>query len=138
MAAADIATEVVSHTAGHRFAPTLIEMPAGNSWAFVDLELAKRIANHQIQADDYKVNYRGWWGAKAGAEQIAVREFKLHNNDDIAQVIKDETITIETISGSKFSYSFTESGQETIPQCQIEDGGTLKFRKLYSVEALPN
>ncbi len=130
---AGLLVETVSHTAGHRFAPTLIDMPTGNSWAFVDLDLAKRIAKGETTDDDYQNNYRGWWGAKAGAQQLAVRDHKMKSDESILEVTTDEEVVIQTESGSQYRYCVSEAGIEEIPQCEVINGGKLKFRKLYSV-----
>lgn len=130
----DIQIEVVSHTAGHRFAPTMIDMPTGDSWAFVDVGLAQRVANSKATTADYQRNFRGWWGAKAGAEQMAIRHLRTHSSEPITEITNDENITVTTADGTQHVYSVSEVGKEAIPQCEVEDGGTLKYRKLYSVE----
>jgi len=61
----------VSHTGGHRFSPTLVALPQGRMWAFVDLALLDRIAQHTESATDYQQHSRGWWGAPAGGAQVA-------------------------------------------------------------------
>lgn len=61
----------VSHTGGHRFSPTLMALPEGRMWAYVDLDLVDRIAQDRATADDFRTNARGWWGAKVGPTQVA-------------------------------------------------------------------
>jgi len=61
----------VSHTGGHRFAPTLIAFPEGRMWAYADIDLVDRIANDIATADDHRTKARGWWGAGVGAHQVA-------------------------------------------------------------------
>lgn len=61
----------VSHTGGHRFSPTFLSFPTGRMWAFADLDLVDRIANHQMKSVDFANHARGWWGAKVGPAQVA-------------------------------------------------------------------
>lgn len=61
----------VSHTGGHRFSPTMLAFPEGRMWAFADLQLADRILNGSVTAEDYRCRSRGWWGAKVGPAQVA-------------------------------------------------------------------
>lgn len=61
----------VSHTGGHRFAPTLLALPSGRMWAYVDDALVARIAAGETTAADLDRHCRGWLGAPAGAGQVA-------------------------------------------------------------------
>lgn len=61
----------VSHTGGHRFAPTLLELPSGRMWAHADLDLTSRIVANTVTADDLTTRCRGWWGVPTGPAQIA-------------------------------------------------------------------
>lgn len=61
----------VSHFGGHVFAPTLMDMPTGHYWAYLDKEQAR-----QIMARDGNVHvlpgcYRGWAGLDEGFLQAA-------------------------------------------------------------------
>ena len=67
----DYTVRRVSHTGGHRFAPTLLAFPEGRMWAFVDLEMVDRIATNSNTAADFINHGRGWWGAKTGPAQVA-------------------------------------------------------------------
>lgn len=61
----------VSHTGGHRFAPTALHLPSGRMWAWLDAELAARIARSQVTAADLAAYGRGWCGANTGWAQAA-------------------------------------------------------------------
>jgi len=61
----------VSHTGGHRFAPTFLALPEGRMWAYADLALVDRIAAGTATADDHRTSARGWWGAPVGPAQAA-------------------------------------------------------------------
>ena len=71
----------VSHTGGHRFAPTFLAFPGGRMWAFADLALVDRIVANQLTADDYRDRCRGWWGAATGAAQVAELAVRVETAD---------------------------------------------------------
>ena len=60
-----------SHTGGHRFAPTLVDMPDGRYWAGVDAELAGDIVRRDGPVSALTSHYRGWAALDTCAEQNA-------------------------------------------------------------------
>lgn len=66
-----VSLQKVSHTGGHRFAPTLMELPTGRMWAFADLALVERLIRRTETAEDVRERCRGWWGATTGICQVA-------------------------------------------------------------------
>ncbi len=63
----------VSHTGGHRFAPTAMTLPDGRMWADMDLDLLRRIVSRTGETADVSDRCRGWWGAEPGPAQMAER-----------------------------------------------------------------
>ena len=63
----------VSHTGGHRFAPTAMTLPDGRMWADLDLDMLRSILWRTGNASDVVANCRGWWGAAPGPAQVAER-----------------------------------------------------------------
>lgn len=61
----------VSHFGGHVFAPTLIDMPIGHSWAYVDQDQATRILLRDGQVSQLRGHYRGWAGLEESFAQVA-------------------------------------------------------------------
>lgn len=61
----------VSHTGGHRFAPTAMALPHGRMWAWIDAPLLDRILDGAPTADDLSMRCRGWWGVAKGRAQVA-------------------------------------------------------------------
>ena len=85
----------VSHTGGHRFAPTLLALPSGRMWGFADIELVDRIAEGNETSADLLERCRGWWGAGSGAAQVAecaVRS-KLNSDFAVAPTIEVSAVT---------------------------------------------
>ncbi len=63
----------VSHTGGHRFAPTAMTLPDGRMWADMDLDLLRRVLFRTGETAEVADRCRGWWGAETGAAQVAER-----------------------------------------------------------------
>ncbi len=63
----------VSHTGGHRFAPTALSMPDGRMWAFLSADDVDTILTHCGRPSAVAAKCRGWIGAKQGAAQTGER-----------------------------------------------------------------
>ena len=66
-----IDTYRVSHTGGHRFAPTAMTFPSGRMWADLELKDLTAIVNQTGSPADVAELCRGWWGAAMGPAQVA-------------------------------------------------------------------
>ena len=60
-----------SHTGGHRFAPTLIDLPDGRYWGRLDACSAGEILRRQGDPQSVEGLYRGWSALSSAAEQSA-------------------------------------------------------------------
>jgi hypothetical protein len=72
-AVGDLVVYRVSHTGGHRFAPTAMTLPDGRMWADLDLPLLQQILSRTGEVSDVVDYCRGWWGAPTGPAQLAER-----------------------------------------------------------------
>ncbi len=63
----------VSHTGGHRFAPTAMTLPDGRMWADLTVDKLAKILSKTTDVVDVVSSCRGWWGAERGAAQTAER-----------------------------------------------------------------
>ncbi|MCU0480778.1 MAG: sucrase ferredoxin [Anaerolineae bacterium] len=63
----------VSHFGGHVFAPTLIDMPTGHYWAYIEEAQARQIALREGDLPPMRGHYRGWAGLAGGFLQSAER-----------------------------------------------------------------
>jgi hypothetical protein len=61
----------VSHTGGHRFAPTALTFPDGRMWAFLTPQDAQALADRSVSTAELAPKCRGWWGAAPGPAQAA-------------------------------------------------------------------
>ena len=74
-AEADLDAEIfrVSHTGGHRFAPTAMTLPDGRMWAYLTPKTLGDIVQRHGDGTEFAALSRGWWGAPTGPAQIAER-----------------------------------------------------------------
>ncbi|MYA82471.1 MAG: hypothetical protein F4155_02515 [Acidimicrobiales bacterium] len=63
----------VSHTGGHRFAPTAMTLPDGRMWAGIEAGEVATILDRTADAAMMAPRCRGWWGAPTGPAQVAER-----------------------------------------------------------------
>ena len=63
----------VSHTGGHRFAPTALTLPDGRMWAYLSADDLAKIFGRSGPPVDVADKCRGWIGAARGAAQTAER-----------------------------------------------------------------
>lgn len=64
----------VSHTGGHRFAPTAMTLPDGRMWAGLTMARVDAILSRVDGAlAELAPTCRGWWGADGGPAQVAER-----------------------------------------------------------------
>lgn len=63
----------VSHLGGHRFAPTVLDLPDGRNWAFVDQEVTERLIHRSGPRPDLQRHYRGWAALSSMPEMVAER-----------------------------------------------------------------
>jgi hypothetical protein len=64
----------VSHFGGHVFAPTLMDMPTGHYWAYVEEAQARQIVERSGSVGVMRGHYRGCAGLRSGFMQAAERE----------------------------------------------------------------
>ena len=62
----------VSHTGGHRFAPTAMTLPDGRMWAYLTAPAVGAVID-RVEVDGLARHCRGWWGAPTGRAQVAER-----------------------------------------------------------------
>ena len=73
-ARAGVRTWRVSHTGGHRFAPTAILLPEGSLWAWLDPDIVDTVIHRRGDASDVLDHYRGSSAVGPPAAQVAERE----------------------------------------------------------------
>jgi hypothetical protein len=87
----------VSHFGGHVFAPTMLDLPTGHYWAYVDTAQAAQIAEHTGEVRKLYGHYRGWAGCAPGFVQVAEREVWVqHGWDWLAYQKAGQVIATDT------------------------------------------
>ncbi|HEX7005369.1 MAG TPA: sucrase ferredoxin [Trueperaceae bacterium] len=64
----------VSHFGGHLFAPTLLELPSGRLWAYLEDDSAELLLEERGDADELRDKYRGWAALEGPFLQALERE----------------------------------------------------------------
>ena len=67
----DVAVRRVSHTGGHRFAPTAILLPSGTVWGHLDDEVLDAIVNRSVPFVEVIAHFRGSAVMPSRAAQVA-------------------------------------------------------------------
>ncbi len=60
-----------THFGGHRFAPTMVELPAGRYWGHLEIRDLGPIIRHEASLETIRARYRGWAALPYGAAQVA-------------------------------------------------------------------
>lgn len=63
-----------THFGGHRFAPTVLDLPEGRYWGFMTSERGEALVTRAGEVADLRESYRGWAGYEAPEVQSLERE----------------------------------------------------------------
>lgn len=77
-----------SHFGGHRFAPTVLDLPEGRCWGHLEAEVLENLARRSGQVSQLRPFYRGWSGLSV-YEQVAEREVFMRQGWDWVNYLKD-------------------------------------------------
>ena len=130
----------VSHTGGHRFAPTAMTLPSGRMWAWLDRALLTSILEQSGDVREVAKSMRGWWGANRGPGQAAERVAFMEDGWDwesqprMVHHVADDDIVVSSSSGDR-RYQVTVSREVPIISCRADGGLPAKVGYEYSVEA---
>jgi hypothetical protein len=87
----------VSHFGGHVFAPTLVDMPTGHYWAYVEEDQARKIVQQQGDLDILQGYYRGWAGVEGGFLQTVERDlWQAHGWEWLDYIKSGEVLAMDT------------------------------------------
>lgn len=85
----------VSHTGGHRFAPTAMTLPDGRMWAYLTPETLGDIVQRRGDGTAFAASSRGWWGAPTGPAQIAERAVFAELGFDLDTLSRSVDVVVE-------------------------------------------
>lgn len=129
----------VSHTGGHRFAPTAMTLPDGRMWAYLTSDITNGILDRS--ATDVGKHCRGWWGAPTGRAQVAERVvferlgFDADGFERSVQVgVDDDPDLVQVTAGDQTWLVRVELGRE-VPtiSCEMPGGQPVKPGREWSV-----
>lgn len=114
----------VSHFGGHVFAPTMMDMPTGHFWAYVEEAQAAQIVQHEGDVSVLRGHYRGWAGLPNGFLQAAEREMWLREGWDWFNVCKQGELLVQDNSlpptWAEICLKFDEGGKTCSYQTRVE------------------
>lgn len=128
----------VSHTGGHRFAPTALFLPDGRMWAHMDMDLLDRIMRRSGDPADLVHRCRGSMFAPRGPGQIAeCAVFARHGwnwQSEIIEVDDNEVV----LTGGGRSYRVTLDENRTVPTiaCRAQGGEPAKSATEFVVSSI--
>ncbi|MEL6407096.1 MAG: sucrase ferredoxin [Chloroflexota bacterium] len=82
----------VTHFGGHLFAPTLVDLPRGDYWAYVDEDVASQIMRRDGDITTLRGHYRGWAGMPPGFSQVLDYTLLMREGWQWQQYMKKATI----------------------------------------------
>jgi len=124
----DVEVFRVSHTGGHRFAPTAMTLPDGRMWAYLNESSVIEVVQTRSDAASVVGQCRGWWGASTGPTQVAeravfaVKGFRLDSMDRSITVDEEtpERVVV-AVDGEDYEV-VVEAGRE-VPTIACEEPG---------------
>jgi hypothetical protein len=135
----------VSHTGGHRFAPTAMTLPDGRMWGGLDAGFVRRALAGDGDPGAMARQCRGWWGAEQGAAQVAERavfaevgwSFNHHERDVVVTERADgwTTCTVRSPEG-RWDVEVVEGREVPTIACRQPGGQPVKPAQEYQVSSV--
>jgi hypothetical protein len=134
----------VSHTGGHRFAPTALTIPDGRMWGYLDTQSMLSILELTGDVHGLSKYCRGWWGAPSGPGQVAERAVFERVGWDMdltpRELRVDETASGWTVTLSvaleKWTVEIIQGREVPMISCRAEGGMPAKPAYEYIVSSI--
>jgi hypothetical protein len=117
-----------SHFGGHRFAPTMLDVPDGRYWGFLDDDNLETILHRRGSLESIRGCYRGWAGYDHPSEQLLEREALVREGWDWLNWPQSSEILERTLDGEPLRLAITAhrpSGDTVRYEGAIEDLGEI-------------
>jgi hypothetical protein len=133
----------VSHTGGHRFAPTAMTLPDGRMWAWLNPASLDGLLDRTMTPAEAAASCRGWWGTPTGPRQVAERAVFAERGfelDDVGRTVETEEIdgghmVTVTVSGETPQRFLVRPGREVVTiACDAPGGQPTKPGREWTVE----
>lgn len=115
----------VSHTGGHRFAPTALSFPDGYAWSHLDERMALAVATRAVEPADVLGHIRGSTLFKGGPFQVADR----HGLREVGWPWADAHRSVELIGFDRRSMA-----TDVLVQGELADGTRRAFELRVGIE----
>lgn len=138
----DVAVFRVSHTGGHRFAPTAMTLPDGRMWAWLTLDDLHQVLDQSGDPAQLGRQCRGWWGASRGAAQAAERAvfqqigWTAEATDRQVTPTENENEFLVTAGEQQFLVSVTAGREIPTIACRADGGLPAKPARELQVESI--
>lgn len=114
-----------SHFGGHRFAPTLIDLPIGHYWGHLEPELLEPLINRQGSPESLYRCYRGWAGLEQWVQicdreiwmQVGWRWFDAHK---VGRVLQQDPAKEPTWADVQIEYEWPDTHETGTYTARIE------------------
>lgn len=135
----------VSHTGGHRFAPTAMTLPDGRMWSHLTLDqLTGLMGDGSSTGTELGAQCRGWWGADTGPAQMAERAVWVESEgasgfDDRHVEVHDRSGGWDcevTVDGATWTVAVTAGRQIPTIACRELGGLPAKPGREYAVAGI--
>ena len=137
MASDGVTVYRVSHTGGHRFAPTAMTLPDGRMWAGIEAGELASIIDRNGDATALADRCRGWWGAPTGPAQVAERAVFAQVGWPLEDMAREISQT-RTAAGWNVEVAAPEAGRRwTVEVEAARDVPTIACRALGGLPAKP-
>ncbi len=131
----------VSHTGGHRFAPTAMTLPDGRMWAYLGAVMVADIITGTGDPAQVAPYCRGWWGADRGPAQVAERAvfaemgFALDRRGRSVTEVQPGSYVVEVDGRSSWSVVVELSREVPTIACRQLGGQPVKTAQEYVASA---
>lgn len=118
-----------SHVGGHRFAPTLLELPEGRYWGHLEIGATEDLVERTDPFSRLARFYRGWAGFGSRFEQIAEREILNREGWKWAGYLKEgrvlDVAEDESRAEVRIEYADPDGGPSGLYEALVEADGSV-------------
>jgi len=126
----------VSHFGGHVFAPTLMDMPTGHYWAYIEKEQAVQIIQQNGEVQALRGHYRGWAGLDDSFQQTAeCALWQQHGWDWLRYPRSGETLSQDTVNEEP---EWGEVRMRWSPKDGVEKSSQMRVQVSHKIETHPS
>ena len=136
-----IAVARVSHTGGHRFAPTALQIPEGRMWSHLNMDVAAAIVERSVPPSELIDHCRGSIFMPPGPEQVAeCAAFSAAGWDwtatEVHTIEPDRYSVTGTVADQTVAYDVELQVSREVPTISCRQPGGLPVKTRFEYEVL--